>query len=251
MRRWWLKLQLRQKRIIAVFLVLLSMELLICVSIGLGRGLQQVFLYQCRVWAKQVHKVDRMPYAALINESGERYNLDPALIAAVIRCESNFEPRAFSRAGAVGLMQICLPTWGDLKVGETNWQIYQSPDDDLRALYHPDINIPAGTKYLKMMLLRYRGDVIKSIAAYNAGPGSIDQYKGIPPYAETRRYVNQVLLAWIDYRGVQNLAVTWYRWGSNMENLAIMAQGKLLIIFFSVVIVSVVTGLMHRYKRRW
>jgi soluble lytic murein transglycosylase-like protein len=200
---------------------------------------------------KQGQTVGELPYSPMINATGSRYKVDPTLVAAVIRCESDYNPRALSKAGAVGLMQICIPTWCDLKQGEPEWQSYQGYEADMKALYQPNINIAAGTKYLHLMLSRYQGDPVKAVAAYNAGPGSVDHYGGIPPYQETRRYVHHVASVWTEYRGLQHRSVTWYRWGIVIEKVALEFQIYLLGFYGFLLAVLGGRCWIHRRKRRW
>ena len=114
----------------------------------------------------------------VIRRHSSRQRLHPALIRAVIKAESNFDPRAVSRAGAIGLMQLMPQTAVRM---------------DVRDVYDPDENVGGGTKYLRQLLDRFHGNLPLALAAYNAGENVVDRYKALPPIDETRRYVRKVL----------------------------------------------------------
>jgi soluble lytic murein transglycosylase-like protein len=216
-----------------------------------GKGLQQIFWLRWRQMIVEVEPIQNVPFASIINQSGKAYCIDPTLIAAVIRCESSFNPRAVSSAGAVGLMQISLPTWREIKRNHHEWQGIQSPEGDIHALYQPQINIAAGTAYLHAMLLRYQGDPVKAVAAYNAGPGSVDRYKGVPPYRETKRYVHHVAAVWREYRGIDDASVVCYQWGYVLERTGLCIQ---LYILWAACGLGCIIGIrrwIYRRKRRW
>lgn len=118
-----------------------------------------------------------MPYGDLIYRKAEKYDVDPALVAAVIEQESRFKSRARSHVGARGLMQL-MPRTG-------RWM-------GARDLYDPEQNVDAGVKYLKYLEKRFDGNRKLVIAAYNGGEGNVQRYRGVPPFRETRNYVKKV-----------------------------------------------------------
>jgi len=118
-----------------------------------------------------------VPYAAQITTAARANGLDPALLAGLIKQESGFNPNAGSGAGARGLTQLMPATAAAL--GVTN-------------VLDPQQSIEGGAKYLKRQLDAFGGDVTKALAAYNAGPGAVRRFGGVPPYAETQNYVRAV-----------------------------------------------------------
>jgi soluble lytic murein transglycosylase-like protein len=118
------------------------------------------------------------PYDATIAQAAARYNIDPAILHGLIQQESGFDPGARSSAGALGLTQLMPGTASSLGVA--------NPLD-------PTQSIEGGARYLGEMLSKFGGNTEEALAAYNAGPGAVSQYGGVPPYAETREYVNKVL----------------------------------------------------------
>jgi len=122
-------------------------------------------------------KADGIP--GLVEAASDRHQVDADLINSVIRAESSFDPRARSPKGAQGLMQLMPATAATLGVKDA---------------YEPRDNIEAGTRYLRQLLEQYNGDAVKALAAYNAGPGRVEQYQGVPPYRETRSYVRRVIV---------------------------------------------------------
>jgi soluble lytic murein transglycosylase-like protein len=119
-----------------------------------------------------------MPYGDIIHEKAAKYDVDPALVAAVIEQESKFHRTAHSTVGARGLMQL-MPRTG-------RWM-------GARNLYDPEQNVDAGVKYIKYLQGRFDGNVKKTIAAYNAGEGNVKRYNGVPPFRETQTYVKKVM----------------------------------------------------------
>jgi len=114
----------------------------------------------------------------IIYRAGEKAGVDPRFIHAVIKQESKYNPKAVSPVGAEGLMQM-MPATAE-RFG-------------LKNPFDPAANVEAGTKYLKWLLKRFDGDVSLALAGYNAGEGSVDKYKGVPPYGETQDYVRKIV----------------------------------------------------------
>jgi soluble lytic murein transglycosylase-like protein len=117
------------------------------------------------------------PFGSLIHAAAEKHGVDESLIRWVIAAESNFNPRAVSRKRAQGLMQLLPATAAVYAVGD---------------IFDPAENIDAGTRYLKDLLARYRGDLRLALAAYNAGPEMVERYGGVPPFPETQKYVRVI-----------------------------------------------------------
>lgn len=116
-------------------------------------------------------------YRGMIDQIADRYDLDPSLVEAVIEAESNFNDRAVSEKGAVGLMQLMPATASAMGA--------HNP-------FNPEDNIEAGVRYLRELLERFDGDLTLALAAYNAGPSNVEKYGAVPPIKETEEYIKKV-----------------------------------------------------------
>ena len=126
----------------------------------------------------------RFPYGDLLSGAARRHSVDGLLLAAVVQAESGFDPEALSPQGAIGLMQV-MPGTADLyRVTEPG---------------EPRANVEVGARYLAWLLERFDGDLELALAAYNAGPGNVDRFGGMPPFKETRLYVNRVLSHYVSH----------------------------------------------------
>lgn len=129
-------------------------------------------------------------FGGLAYWAAKRHGVNPELVAAVVRAESNWNPRAVSRKGACGLMQI-MPATG---------RRYGLQRADL---FDIEKNLDAGSRYLAWLAERFGGDLPRVLAAYNAGEGTVDRYGGVPPYRETREYIRRIY----GYLGLEDQAV--------------------------------------------
>jgi len=143
-----------------------------------------------RVLKTPAEQRDRSParysrYDAHLLEAARLYQLPVALLRAVLHVESDFDPNVVSVDGAMGLMQLMPFTAQKMGV-----------DDP----FDPRQNILGGARFLRILANQWNGDLVKTVASYNAGAGAVERYRGVPPYGETRRYVNRVLTRYYAYR---------------------------------------------------
>ncbi|MBC7962912.1 MAG: lytic transglycosylase domain-containing protein [Steroidobacteraceae bacterium] len=133
---------------------------------------------ELRTKLKYASSVNPAEFEQLIRNCADKYGVSPSLVKAVIHAESGYNPNAVSSKGASGLMQLMPGTAKSLKVADR---------------FNPKDNVEGGVKYLRFLLDTFKGDVSLALAAYNAGLSRVAKYGGIPPYNETRTYVNRVL----------------------------------------------------------
>ena len=135
-------------------------------------------------------------YHHIINSKANKYNIEPSLVKAVIKTESNWNPSAISQKGAMGLMQLMPFTARDMGVSNP---------------FNPEENIEGGTKYLRFLLDKFDGDVSLALAAYNAGPAKIEESGGIPRIQETQKYVKKVLSIYDNSYGSRSQSTLIYK----------------------------------------
>lgn len=122
--------------------------------------------------------ITRAQIQGIVSQVAKKYQVDEKLVNAVIKQESGFNPKATSHCGAMGLMQLMPATAKGLGVKDA---------------YNPVQNVEGGVRYLSNLLKKYNGNTVLALAAYNAGPGAVDKYSGVPPYKETQNYVKNIL----------------------------------------------------------
>lgn len=192
-----------------------------------------------------------IPYADLITFYALKNDLDPALVAAVIEKESNFDPDAVSPMGARGLMQIMPTTFFEIEEpGDCTLDIVNRAD----CLFDPEVNIRVGTRHLRQLLDFYGGDTVLTLAAYNAGVNAVAKYednhesRGIPPFKETQDYVDGILQLWRDYRHGEEIPEVSKDLISDLENYQELAV-KANAIFLFVLALKLITMPHQNFRR--
>lgn len=141
-------------------------------------SLQNALTEAAAVQANTAQPTSKSQILNVVSQISKKHGVDEKLVQALIKQESGFNPKAKSKAGAIGLMQLMPATAKNMGVKDP---------------YNTVQNVEGGVKYLKSMLNKYNGNVILALAAYNAGPGAVDKYSGVPPYKETQNYVKNIL----------------------------------------------------------
>lgn len=165
------------------------------VAVASMRTIQYSYMESCYACASKpgvnfrTLRLNTSAYRDEVRAAAREHGVDEAIVRAIIHAESAFNPNALSRVGAQGLMQLMPATARRFGVGNA---------------FEPRQNINGGVKYLAWLLKRFKGDLTLAAAGYNAGEGAVDKYKGVPPYRETRHYVDRVAVLAERYRGELN-----------------------------------------------
>ena len=192
--------------LIILFSILLSP---LQISVANDKVIKKKYV-SCINLSKKILDRKASPYNSSIAKHAKRYGVDSNLIKAVMAVESCYNNNAQSPKSAQGLMQL-IPATAE-RFGVTN-------------SYDADQNIRGGTKYLKVLTKRFKGNLINTLAAYNAGEGTVDKYKGVPPYKETQRYVKKVMYVYAKLSG-QKVAPFSYKSSSKKQAKIKLAEAR-------------------------
>jgi len=226
---------LRNKGLILWYslLVLIILETFVWfIAVGMSGYYRRCARSHFNTFAAVPREIDNVPFASIINKYASQERLNGALVAAVIKAESSFNPRALSKTGAVGLMQIMPATWRQVNSDIKACAGRHSGDCGAECYYNPELNIYVGTVYISQMIKRYNGDLVLALAAYNAGPGAVDTSGEVPSYSETEEYVEMVIAYWY---GLADTPVPIYgQWAVRCEQVKRISTwlvvGTLLIV---------------------
>ena len=187
-----------------------------------------------------------VPYKDQINKSAMQYGVSARLVSLVIEAESSFNPRAVSKAGAYGLMQVIPGTWQQVNKEFEICKGRHAGGCSIDCYQDPELNIGIGTAYLSKLLQRFNANAVLAVAAYNAGPGAVDRYGGIPPFQETQEYVERIVNNWSKTRPSSGKSGL----GSSKEwNLVRNKAGWALLL---TALVAVMLGRrLYRRKNSW
>jgi len=199
----------------------------------------------------QAHTLDdvdkQVPYAEIINRYARAVGINPQVVAAVIQAESSFQPRAVSAAGAYGVMQIMPNTWRQVNAESKVCAGRHTGECSSECYYNVDFNIHIGTIYLGQLLTRYQGNMMLALAAYNAGPGAVDRYGGMPPYAETINYTDSVIENCYNLQHSDRPYPAAY-WSKQWDKVQTLI-GRCLVI--TMLIVVLIVWRLVRYQSSW
>ena len=239
-----------KSRLLVIWYALLVLLLIDAAVITLARylaeGYRQAVFDEFNSSAGKWQEVKKVPYADFINRYGKVYQLNPEVTAAVIQAESSFQPRAVSRAGANGLMQIIPDTWKQVNKRVNICKGRHAGECSTECYFEPELNIGIGTAYLSELVQRFNGNMILALAAYNAGPGVVERYGGVPPYQETQEYVERIVGYW--YQGQNKLVPVYAVPAKKWEFVHQAAWGTFVSI---VICLALLVRQMNKRHRSW
>lgn len=183
-------------------------------------------------------EVTAFPFSDLINLYSIKYDLDPSLVASIISQESHFKPTAVSSTGARGLMQIMPSTWREFSPGSQCTGEHDPPAEGKDCIFDVEANLRTGVAYLRALLDRFDGDVIMALAAYNAGAAKVARFEseeasGVPPFQETRNYVQRIVNYWSGIRhDAASFDVQKFSLAKKMQRWLIITSVILWFVFF-------------------
>ena len=184
------------------------------------------------------NEVTAFPFSDLINLYSIKYDLDPSLVAAIISQESHFKPTAVSSTGARGLMQIMPATWREFNPGSQCTGEHSPPATGSDCIFDVEANLRTGIAYLRALLDRFDGDVIMALAAYNAGAAKVARFDseeaaGVPPFQETRTYVQRIVNYWSGIRhDAGSFDVNKFNLARKMQRWIIITSVIMWSVFF-------------------
>lgn len=240
-----------RRRLVTIWYILLLALVLEALAYGLAgfaaNSYRKMVWNQFNSGVKGWKEADsHLPYASLINRFARDNGLNGKVVAGVIQTESSFQSHAVSRTGAYGLMQVMPDTWRqvnrDLKICAGRHQ-----GECTRECYvNPELNIQIGTAYLGQLLRRYNGDMLLALAAYNAGPGTVDRYGGVPPYSETIHYVDQIIDYW--YQAENQTALLYQMKAGHWDKVrSVLVQ----IILLTLLLIAGTAWKLTKRNRSW
>ena len=241
-----------RQRLITVWYLVLMLLVLELVAYGLtgymANSYRTVSGNRFNEYAHILHDVDKqVPYAEIINRYARAVGINPQVVAAIIQTESSFQPRAVSTAGAYGVMQIMPNTWRQINVESKVCAGRHTGECSSECYYNVDFNIHIGTTYLGQLLKRYQGNMMMVLAAYNAGPGAVDRYGGMPPYAETIKYTDSVIENCYNLQQSDRPYPAAY-WSKQWDKVQTLI-GRCLVI--TMLIVVLIVWRLVRYQSSW
>lgn len=193
-----------------------------------------------------IHPVTGIPYASLINEYSVKAGLNPQLVAAIIKAESSFRPNAVSPSKAYGLMQVLPDTWQQVNHEVQACKQKHAGPCSVACFTDPELNLYIGTTYFSGLLKQYKGNVVLALAAYNAGPQSVNKYQTVPPFEETQEYINRIINYWYAFAGEQPLRpIDSKHW------LRVQSYLGICIVLIVMVTVLIIWQMFAPRRRRW